>query len=296
MNKIRASIDSILSQYPWIEKDELVKLYLDFIDRNYIDIFKKAVDRTAIPSNALQKREIFRERRKPLVSRRSPDELKKWKSFMDWLEHIKLGGEGNEVLDQDISSIKWQRSSSDRTLNFSQQEQEAFEKGIEASVHSTSLVRNMPVMGDLEIEKQKNREENNLNALRSFVVSEEKNEINAFENISDAEMNLISSLAREIAGDKFSGLKKYYNDDYGYIIEITLEQNDKDAFKTWFKIIDRVEPLNMDAKVMVNWTQGNILNDSDLTQKMIDAMLRLDIAPKRNDRFKASKEAYEGGF
>lgn len=293
MNRIRASIESTLSQYPWIEKEELIKLYLKFIEENYIGIFEKAVDRTTLPSKASQRREVLRERRKSSASRRSPDELRKWKIFMDWLEHIKSGGDEENGSDNDCSSVKWRRSSNDHTAKLSQQEQEALKKVMD--VNSSRLVSS-PIMSDLEIEMQKYREENDSSALESPMVSEEIDGIKEFEDVSDEEMNIISSIAREIAGGKILEIKKHYNDDFGYIIEITLDQNDKDAFDTWFSILDRIETLEMDSKVIVNWTQKNILDDNKLTQKMIDAMLRLDIAPKRNDRFNAAKEAYEGGF
>jgi hypothetical protein len=215
---------------------------------------------------------------------------------MKWLEYIKSGGEEKEVLDQDYSSTEWEKNSSNCTVNLSQQEQEAIKNGIEADVQFTNIVMDLPAMGDHEIDRQKDREENDLNGPKNFAFLEEENKPKPFVDISNEEMKKISSIAREIVGDKLSEIKKYYNDDFGYFIEITLDQNDKDAFETWFSIIDRIETLNMDAKVIVNWTRENILDDNELTQKMIDAMLRLDIAPKRNDRFNAAEEAYQGGF
>jgi hypothetical protein len=89
-------------------------------------------------------------------------------------------------------------------------------------------------------------------------------------------------------------LRQYYDNDFGFTIEIRVNQNDKEAFETWFHLIDELKPLAFGSLVTVDWSGENVLTEDELVHKTVDVMLKLGIGPKRTDRFSAVEELEEG--
>ncbi len=85
MDKIQSAVDITLSKYPGIGKAELVRLFMDYIEKHLPDI----VARVELPSRVELKRKWFLEKRKTKRVRMSEEELREREAFVRWLEKIK---------------------------------------------------------------------------------------------------------------------------------------------------------------------------------------------------------------
>ena len=52
-------------------------------------------------------------------------------------------------------------------------------------------------------------------------------------------MELISGVASEISQNRVERISWFYDEDFGFTIEIVVNQTDKDAFETWLRLIMR---------------------------------------------------------
>jgi hypothetical protein len=107
-------------------------------------------------------------------------------------------------------------------------------------------------------------------------------------------IELISEIAREISQNRVERISQYYDEDFGFTIEIVVNQTDKDAFETWLYLIDEVKSLGLEVLVSVDWTGENVLTEDELVHKAVEVMLRSGVGPKRTDRFSAVEELKEG--
>jgi len=80
------------------------------------------------------------------------------------------------------------------------------------------------------------------------------------------------------------------DEDYGFIAEVVLDQNDKEAFETWLRLIEEVRPKERGIVLSVDWTGENILSEEVITQYVVEVMLRSGVGPIRKDKFSAVKE------
>jgi len=101
------------------------------------------------------------------------------------------------------------------------------------------------------------------------------------------------NIIKDAAGGTLKDINKYYDKDFGIITEVTLDQDDERALKTWLLIIDKMKAENLDEKVIVKWLKKNKLSDSEIMQKIVDIMLKSGMGPKRSDRFNATEEILE---
>jgi len=98
----------------------------------------------------------------------------------------------------------------------------------------------------------------------------------------------IRSIAEEISQNKVRDVRLNYDEDYGTIIEVVLDQNDKEAFETWLRLIEKVRPKGF--VLSVDWTGENILSEEAFVQYAVEVMLRSGVEPIRKDKFSAVKE------
>jgi len=98
----------------------------------------------------------------------------------------------------------------------------------------------------------------------------------------------IRSIAEEISQNKVRDIRLNYDEDYGIIVEVVLDQNDKEAFETWLRLIEEVRPKGF--VLSVDWTGENILSEEPFTQYAVEVMLRSGVSPIRKDKFSAVKE------
>jgi len=101
----------------------------------------------------------------------------------------------------------------------------------------------------------------------------------------------IRSIAEEISQNKVRDIRLNYDEDYGIIVEVVLDQNDKEAFETWLRLIEEVRPKGF--VLSVDWTGENILSEEALTQYAVEVMLRSGVGPIRKDKFSAVEEVRE---
>ena len=69
----------------------------------------------------------------------------------------------------------------------------------------------------------------------------------------------IRSIAEEISRNKVRDIRLKNDEDYGFIVEVVLNQNDKEAFETWLRLIEEVRPKGI--VLSVDWTGENILSE-----------------------------------
>jgi len=99
------------------------------------------------------------------------------------------------------------------------------------------------------------------------------------------------SIAEEISQNRVRDIRLNYDEDYGFIVEVVLDQNDKEAFETWLRLIEEVCPKGF--VLSVDWTGENILSESAFVQYAVEVMLRSGVSPIRKDKFSAVEEVRE---
>jgi len=104
----------------------------------------------------------------------------------------------------------------------------------------------------------------------------------------------IRSIAEEISQNKVRDIRQKYDKDYGFIVEVVLNQNDKEAFETWLRLIEEVRPKERGIVLSVDWTGENILSEEAFVQYAVEVMLRSGVGPTRKDKFSAVKEVGGG--
>jgi len=103
----------------------------------------------------------------------------------------------------------------------------------------------------------------------------------------------IRSIAEEISQNNVRDVRLNYDEDYGFIVEVVLDQNDREAFETWLRLIE-VVGKERGIVLSVDWTGENILSESAFVQYAVEVMLRSGVGPIRKDKFSAVKEVGGG--
>jgi len=103
----------------------------------------------------------------------------------------------------------------------------------------------------------------------------------------------IRSIAEEISQNNVRDVRLKNDKDYGTIIEVVLNQNDKEAFETWLRLIEEVRPKERGIVLSVDWTGENILSEEAFVQYAVEVMLRSGVGPIRKDKFSAVEEVEE---
>ena len=276
MDKILSAVDITLSRYPRIGKAELVGLFTDYIEKHLKDI----VARVELPSKVELKREWFIEKRKTKKFRMSGEKLRVREAFVGWLEKIKSEKQERAIdadflIETDVWGRDEVRQSIERPFASSEIEtgRDSYSKDFDGSLAPLD----------------------NHTLPRAFQRGEEAVNVEKMggERLEER-IELISEIAKEISQNKMENIRQYYDDDFGFTIEITVNQNDKEAFETWLRLIAELKHLGFKSLVTVDWTGRNILSEDELVHKTVDIMLKLGIGPQRTDRFSADKELKEG--
>lgn len=276
MDKMQSAVDITLSKYPGIGKAELVRLFTDYIEKHLKDI----VARVELPSRGELKREWFIEKRKTKEFRMSEEKLREREAFVGWLEKIK-SEKRERAIDADffIETDGWGR---DDVMQSIERPFASPEIEIARDLYSNDFEEGLPSWG-------------NHTHLEVFQEIEEAGGIEKVRGEGLDEMKEgILSIANEVSHNKVENIRQYYDNDFGFTIEIRVNQNDKEAFETWFHLIDELKPLGLESLVTVDWTGENVLTEDELVHKTVDVMLKLGIGPKRTDRFSAVEELEEG--
>ncbi|MGB2843060.1 MAG: hypothetical protein WBC40_11410 [Halobacteriota archaeon] len=274
MDKIQSAVDITLSKYPGIGKAELVRLFTDYIEKHLKDI----VARVELPSRGELKREWFLEKRKRKKVRMSREKLREREAFVRWLEKIK-SEKRERVIDADffIETDGW---SQDDVMQLMEHPFASPEIEI-GKIHSKDIEEGLPSLGDYTL-------------LGAFQIGEAAVSVEKIGEERSDEIELITEIAREISQNTIERVSQYYDDDFGFIVEILVNQADKDAFETWLRLIDEVKSLGLEVLVSVDWTGENVLTEDELVHKAVEVMLRSGVGPKRTDRFSAVEELKEG--
>jgi hypothetical protein len=275
MDRIQSAVDITLSKYPWMGKSELVKLFTNYVERHLKDI----VARVELPSRMELKREWFKEKRKKKGFRMSEEERRERIIFLDWLKKIKSEGRGRAT-DADflIETDGW---GMDDVMQLMGHPFASPEIEIRRHIYSKDVEEDLPSLGNHTL----------LEALQRGEVAVGVEKIGG--ERSD-EIELITEIANEVSQNKVEDVRQYYDEDFGFIIEILVNQTDKDAFATWLRLIEEMKPLSLESLVTVDWTEETVLSEDELVHKTVDVMLKLGIGPQRTDRFSAVEELEEG--
>ncbi len=275
MDKIQSAVDITLSKYPGIGRAELVRLFIDYTETHLPDI----VARVELPSRVELKREWFIEKRKTKKLRMSEEELREIEAFVKWLEKIK-SEKRERPIDADflIETDGWSRN---EVMQLMERPFASPEIGISEEIYSKDFDGLQP-LGDHTLLEAIPKVE------RTVSIEKMRGER------LDEMIELISEIAREISQNRVEGISHYYDDDFGFVVEIVVNQTDKEAFETWLRLIEELKPLGLESLVTVDWTGENVLSKDELVHKTVDVMLKLGIGPQRTDRFSAAEELEEG--
>lgn len=276
MAKIQSAVDITLSKYPRIGRAELERLFMDYTETHLTDI----VARVELPSRVELKREWFIEKRKTKKSRMSEEKLREREAFVRWLEKIK-SEKRERAIDADflIETDGWGRDDVTRLKEYPFASPEI---GIGGDIYSKDFEEDLPFLGSHTLLEAIPKVEGS--------VSVEKMRGERLDEM----IELISEIASEISQNRVEGVSQYYDDDFGFVVEIIVNQSDKDAFETWLRLIEELKPLGLESLVTVDWTGENVLSKDELVHKTVDVMLKLGIGPQRTDRFSAAAELEEG--
>jgi hypothetical protein len=276
MDKIQSAVDITLSKYPGIGKAELVRLFTDYIEKHLMDI----VARVELPSRGELKREWFLEKRKKKKYRMSEEKLREREAFVGWLEKIK-SEKRERAIDADffIETDGWGR---DDVMQSIERPFASPEIEIARDIYSKDLEEGLPFLDNHTLLEAIPKVE--------IAVSIEKMRGERLDEM----IELISEIAREISQNRVERINQYYDEDFGFTIEIVVNQTDKDAFETWLHLIDEIKTLELGIIIAVDWTGENVLSEDELVHKTVDVMLKLGIGPQRTDRFSAVEELEEG--
>ncbi|RLG35130.1 hypothetical protein DRN97_00690 [Methanosarcinales archaeon] len=275
MDKIQSAVDITMSKYPGIGKAEIVRLFTNYIETHLKDI----VARVELPSRVELKCEWDMEKRKRKKFRMSREKLREREAFVRWLEKIK-SEKMERAIDADffVETNGWGRDDVMQLMEhpFASPEIEIergiskdFEEGLQFLGNHTLLEAIPKVERAVSIEKMRGER-------------------------LDEMIELISEIASEISQNRVERISWFYDEDFGFTIEIVVNQTDKDAFETWFHLIDEIRPLELGIIIAVDWTGEDVLTEDELVHKTVDVMLKLGIGPQRTDRFSAVKEIEEG--
>jgi len=276
MNKMQSAIAETLAKYPWMEKEELVSLIRDYIER----FLEEAITRIKLPSRAELMREMFKEKRKKKTFRMSEEEFREKEAFINWLRNIKFEKEMvKQLIDSDLFYFDG------RNENGNEDEGVQLEASLSSGIAKVELRIDTDSM---EIEENSG-DFTYLMHERSVVSSIARPEEKIDEVIEE-----IRSIAEEISQNNVRDVRLDYDKDYGRIVEVVLNQNDKSAFETWLRLIEEVRPKERGIVLSVDWTGENILSEEAFVRYAVEVMLRSGVGPIRKDKFSAVKEVEEG--
>jgi hypothetical protein len=276
MDKIQSAVDITLSKYPGIGKAELVRLFTDYIEKHLMDI----VARVELPSRGELKREWFLEKRKTKKYRMSEEKLREREAFVGWLEKIK-SEKRERAIDADffIETDGWGR---DDVMQSIERPFASPEIEIARDIYSKDLEEGLPFLDNHTLLEAIPKVE--------IAVSIEKMRGERLDEM----IELISEIAREISQNRVERISQYYDEDFGFTIQIVVNQTDEDAFETWLHLIDEIKTLELGVIIAVDWTGENVLSEDELVHRTVDVMLKLGIGPQRTDKFSAVGELEEG--
>lgn len=276
MNKMQSAIAEILAKYPWMEKEELVSLIIDYIER----FLEEAITRIKLPSRAELMREMFKEKRKKRTFRMSEEEFREKEAFINLLRNIKFEKEGvKQLIDSDLFYFDGRNEKGNE------------DEGVQLEASLSSGIAKVELRIDTDfMEIEENRGDfTYLMHERSIVSS-----ITCPEEKIDEVIERIRSIAEEISQNNVRDVRLNYDEDYGFIVEVVLNQNDKSAFETWLRLIEEVRPKERGIVLSVDWTGENILSEEAFVRYAVEVMLRSGVGPIRKDKFSAVKEVEEG--
>ena len=276
MNKMQSAIAETLAKYPWMEKEELVSLIIDYIER----FLEEAITRIKLPSRAELMREMFKEKRKKKTFRMSEEEFREKEAFINWLRNIKFEKEGvKQLIDSDLFYFDGRNENGNE------------DEGVQLEASLSSGIAKVELRIDTDfMEIEENRGDFTYLMHERSVVSS----IACPEEKIDEVIERIRSIAEEISQNNVRDVRLNYDEDYGFIVEVVLNQNDKSAFETWLRLIEEVRPKERGIVLSVDWTGENILSESAFVQYAVEVMLRSGVGPIRKDKFSAVKEVEEG--
>ena len=276
MNKMQSAIAETLAKYPWMEKEELVSLIIDYIERFLVE----AITRIKLPSRAELMREMFKERRKKKTFRMSEEEFREKEAFINWLRNIKFEKEMvKQLIDSDLFYFDGRNENGNE------------DEGVQLEASLSSGIAKVELRIDTDfMEIEENRGDFTYLMHERSVVSS----IACPEEKIDEVIERIRSIAEEISQNNVRDVRLDYDEDYGFIVEVVLNQNDKSAFETWLRLIEEVRPKERGIVLSVDWTGENILSEEAFVRYAVEVMLRSGVGPIRKDKFSAVKEVEEG--
>ncbi|UYZ39402.1 MAG: hypothetical protein N2V74_01730 [Candidatus Methanospirare jalkutatii] len=276
MNKVQSAIAETLAKYPWMGKEELVSLIIDYIERFLVE----AITRIKLPSRAELMREMFKEKRKKRTFRMSEEEFREKEAFINLLRNLKFEKEGvKQLIDSDLFYFDGRNENGNE------------DEGVQLEASLSSGIAKVELRIDTDfMEIEENRGDfTYLMHERSIVSS-----IACPEEKIDEVIERIRSIAEEISQNNVRDVRLDYDKDYGRIVEVVLNQNDKEAFETWLRLIEEVRPKELGIVLSVDWTGENILSEEAFVRYAVEVMLRSGVGPIRKDKFSAVKEVEEG--
>ena len=85
-----------------------------------------------------------------------------------------------------------------------------------------------------------------------------------------------------------------YDADFGNVVRVRLRQNAKDAFESWLKLLDEIDPKYPEITLRVDWAGEDNLSDDELVDQMVEIMLKSGVGPKVSEEFDSVKAVREG--
>lgn len=273
---IQSAVESLTSEYPWMNLDESMDAFIDGISSNFDEIVIGAVKHLRLPSKAELAHDKLQERRRPPRMRFSPEQSAERWNLIESLQGIKsmvisTTVDANHVMKTD----GWSRDY--RLVDFASSL--PYERVRVRNRVLTAGQPELPLISD------------DLNLLQGKNIRTEAITTGVFS--LEQEIQEVSDIANELSNWQVEGTETYYDDELGFCVRIILNQDDREAFVTWSGLIDRVQELGFRSPVLVKWTGRRLLSQDELVDRSVEIMLKLGIRPRRTDQFDFVKEIEE---
>jgi hypothetical protein len=107
-------------------------------------------------------------------------------------------------------------------------------------------------------------------------------------------INSIISLTRELTGrDVIRDITTYEDQDYGTVIEITIDLDAKSALELWLKLIRQIKYTEHGVIIGVKWLGENNITEEELINYIVKIMIESGLKAKALEPFDVVKDLCE---
>jgi hypothetical protein len=282
MNRIDLAISETLYQYPELGEDEIVESFIDFIEKDLVN----KIAEVELPSPISLRCEQYKERRKKKKSRMSDEEFRTRNEFINVLHKLKLETKGYMAKINATSLFEPNGKIYYCGTELPKLPAQPFYRlrieELERRINPSDVAEKLEAINNrTDIEK-------------AFLEKKEKIDVRYYRGVIERLIVEFSDVANRISGNKVEKVTYDYDANFGDIIRVRLMQNAKDAFETWLKFLNEIDPKDYGINLRIDWIGEDNLSDNELVDYMVEVMLKSGVGPTISEKFDSVKAVREG--